>query len=234
MLFGCIHVGFKYADLEYTKKAVKWAKKHKADVFLLGDNFENAIATPDKAAMLWDQDKTPNEQLNVLSSILEPIKSQIVGACTSNHSRRSFKVAGIDLDEQLSHRLGYRSKYQGLVGYTILKPGKQQYRVVYTHGIGSGSNVLSDFRQLNSTYPNVDLVLASHTHTCLTTQEGFFNLTPNGREINRVTYVRTGSAIEYPAYAEECLYRPQPKGFSILWLGMKEKQIKVETYADFN
>ena len=233
VLFGCIHIGFKYADLEYTKKAVKWAKKNKAKVLLLGDNFENAIATPDKALMMFDQNQTPNEQLNILAALLEPIKSQIVGACTSNHSKRSYRVAGIDLDEQLSHRLGYADKYKGDVGFCTIKAGNQSYRTVYTHGIGSGSNVLGDFRKLNSVYPGVDIIAASHTHTCLTTQEAFFSVNDDGREVNRVTYVRTGSAIEYPAYAEEQLYRPQPKGFSIMWLGTKEKSVDVQTYFDF-
>lgn len=233
-MFGCVHVGFKYADLEYTKRAVKWAKKHKAGVFLLGDNFENAIATADKAKMMWDQDRAPQEQLNVMAKLLEPIKGQILGACTSNHSKRSYKVAGIDLDEELAHRLGYIDKYKGNVGFASIHAGKNVYRAVYTHGIGSGSNVLSDFRSLNAAYPGVDLVMASHTHTCLTTKEGFFSVDEKGRTLNSVTYIRTGSAIEYPSYAEECLYKPQPKGFSTLWLGKKEKEVRVETYSGFN
>lgn len=232
LLLGCLHAGFRFANLAYTEGAIDWARRCRAGILVLGDNFENAL--PNKPHMMWDQLTEPEAQLDYVEALLRPVAGQIVGAVTSNHSRRSRKAAGIDLDRQLACRLGYRNKYHGTIGHTVLPVGKMKYRIIYTHGIGSGSNVLSDFRAINTMYPNADLICASHTHTCLTTSEGFFTMTDGGRHTHRVVYARTGSGITYPSYAEEQLYRPQPMGYSVVWLGLQSKSIRVETYVNFS
>jgi len=230
VLLGCLHAGFKYANLKYTEEVVNWGKRNGALFLILGDNFENAIATHNKAMMMWDQLTTPDSQIDYVEKLLKPVRKQIVGACSSNHSKRTKEVAGVDLDWQLACRLGYRHIYNANTGYRVLKVGKSHYRIVYTHGIGSGSNVLADFRKLNAMYPNADIIAASHTHTCLSTREAFFTMDNRGRKLNEVVYIRTGSGIGYPTYAEDQLYKPQPMGYSVAWLGRDEKSVRVDTY----
>ena len=45
VLFGCVHIGHKNADLEMAKRYVDWAAKMGAYCLLLSDNFENAKPT---------------------------------------------------------------------------------------------------------------------------------------------------------------------------------------------
>ena len=227
VVLGCLHSGAKTADHEMAKRYINFAKTSKAAVLILGDNFECAV--PKKGHMMFEQDLTPQEQLEEVMELYAPIAKQVIGACSSNHSARAYKEAGLDMDRIMADKLGYLPRYTQHRGYTVLKASKQQYRIAYAHGTGFGSNSFGNGMTLLKAYPNSDIVCTSHTHELATVKKGFFDFDNGGKRVFKdITLINTGSLLDCPKYADEAGYAPQPKGFAIAWLGEKERSVEVD------
>ncbi len=226
VVFGCVHIGHRNADLKLAKQYVDFVKKHNGYALLLSDNFENAI--PKKGHMMFDQIYTPQEQLDLGEELFMPIKKNIVGMVQGNHSNRTRHEAGIDMDYQLAKALGLKNKYNPNQGFTSVKAGKNTYSIAYKHGTGVGSNTFGNAITLMRAFPSADICACSHTHELATTSRGFWEI-KNGKRIRRdVTLVNTGSLLDFPSYADEAYYSPQRKGFAVLWLSETEKGVYVD------
>jgi hypothetical protein len=170
VLFGCVHIGHKNADLDMAKRYVEWVKKTGAYCLLLSDNFENAI--PQKAHMMFDQVMEPQEQIDYGEELFGPIRKQIMGLVQGNHSNRTRKEAGLDMDRELAIRLGIRSRYNPNQGFTPLRVGRHYYSVAYRHGSGVGSNTFGNCLNLMRAFPTADICAASHTHETASDYKG--------------------------------------------------------------
>lgn len=227
VLFGCVHIGHKNADLEKAKRYVKWAKENNAYALLLSDNFENAV--PQKAHMMFDQILDPQEQLDYGCELYEPIKKQIMGLVQGNHSNRTRKESGLDMDRELAIRLGIKQKYFPNQGFVSLKSGSQRYSIAFRHGTGTGANTFGNSVGLLRAFPSADICAASHTHETAASSKGFWDFAGGKRIQREVTLVNTGSLMDYPKYADEAYYAPNKKGFAIVWLGKSSKQVIVDS-----
>ena len=158
VIVGCAHSGSRAADINEFKRYVDLAEEPDTYLLILGDLFENAIPSRGEG-MMFEQSLTPDDQIDEVDRILRPVKDKIIGACTSNHSRRTYKEVGIDMDAQLYKRLGIHKVYQGLQG-VVLFEGKQ---IAFAHGMGSGDN-WNDAKRLFAVYPQADIVAVSQRH----------------------------------------------------------------------
>lgn len=226
VLFGCVHIGHKNADLEMAKRYVDWTHKTGAYCLLLSDNFENAV--PQKAHMMFDQILDPEEQIDYGEELFTPIKRQIMGLVQGNHSNRTRKESGLDMDRELAIRLGIRSRYNPNQGFAVLKAGKNYYSVAYRHGSGVGSNTFGNCISLMRAFPTADICAASHTHETASTTRGFWDVVKGKRVKRDVTLINTGSLMDYPRYADQAYYSPNKKGFAIAWLSKYEKEVIVD------
>lgn len=227
VLFGCVHIGHKDADLDMAHRYVEFARLNNAHALLLSDNFENAV--PRKGHMMFDQKLDPEEQIDYGEELFKPIAKQIQGLVQGNHSNRTRHEAGLDMDRQLAIRLGIRQRYFPNQGFTVLRAGKQTYSIAYRHGTGFGSNTFGNAISLMRTFPSADICAASHTHEVATSTRGFWEVRNGKRSQKTVTLINTGSMLNYPRYADEAYYSPNSKGFAIAWLGLKEREIIVDT-----
>lgn len=224
VLIGCAHSGSKYSDINELEKYVKLAEDKHTMLGILGDLFENAIPSRGKG-MMFEQDLTPDEQIDDIARILFKYRDKILFACTSNHSRRTYQEVGIDMDRQLYKRLGCKpGVYQGLQG-TVIYEGK---KIAFAHGKGSGEN-WSDAKKLYAIYPNADIVATSHRHEMTSKWHGNFKIDGHGKKTKRyVLFVRTGGIMDWAPYAQAELYTPQKPGFSILYFPPDGK-VRVDT-----
>jgi hypothetical protein len=211
ILVGCVHAGAKAANLDWFGEYCNKAKDPNTSLLLLGDLFENAIPARGEG-MMWEQDLTPDEQLEKIAAYLDPVRDKIVGCVTSNHSERSYKEAGLNLDKRLLRELGVKdSVYKGLQGVSVFAG----HKIAYAHGHGSGANVWGDAKRLLQLYPEADMIALSHKHELSATWHGNFRLGSAGSKIVKyVPFVRTGSLMQYPRYAQRELYSPQKPGFT--------------------
>lgn len=226
VLFGCVHIGHKNADLEMAQRYVEWTRRNGAYALLLSDNFENAV--PQKAHMMFDQVIDPEQQIDFGETLFAPIAKQIMGLVQGNHSNRTRKESGLDMDRELAIRLGIRSRYNPNQGFTVLKAGKNHYSVAYRHGSGVGSNTFGNCINLMRAFPTADICVASHTHETATTTRGFWDVVKGKRVKRDVTLINTGSLMDYPRYADQAYYSPNKKGFAIAWLNKNEKEVIVD------
>lgn len=195
------------------KKYADMAEEKDTYLLILGDLFENAIPARGEG-MMFDQSITPDDQIDDIEAILHPVREKIIGACTSNHSARTYKEVGIDMDKQLYKRLRvHPSVYQGLQG-VVQFAGK---KIAFAHGNGSGDN-WNDSKKVFALYPGVDIVATSHRHEMQSKWYGNFQVDHRGYKTKRyVLFARTGSLMNWPRYAQAELYTPQKPGFTILY-----------------
>ena len=212
VLLGCSHTGSKSSDPQALLDYVKLLEDKNTWGLSLGDLFENAIVARGEG-MMNDQNLTPDEQIDEVSRIFRPVADKFLGAVTSNHSRRTYKEVGIDLDHRLWRELGQEKVYKGLQG-TIAFAGKT---IAFAHGAGSGDN-WSDALKLFKIYPGVDIICVSHRHEMTMKWHGSLKVNRDGDKAKRYClFVRTGGLMGYAKYAQEALYSPQKPGFSSIF-----------------
>lgn len=223
VLIGCVHSGAKAADINDFKKYANLAKERDTYLLILGDLFENAIPSRGEG-MMFEQNLTPQEQLDEIEAILTPVREKIIGACTSNHSERTYKEVGLDMDRELYLRLRRYAVYKDLQG-VVEFAGK---RIAFAHGGGSGEN-WTDSKRLFAIYPTVDIVATSHRHEMTMKWFGNYELDKNcERKEKYILFVRTGGLMGWARYAQRELYTPQKPGFSILYFP-SDGTIRVDT-----
>lgn len=227
VVFGCCHIGAKTADMKMLDRYIKFVKRTNAYALLLADNHECAV--PRKGEMMMEQDLTPQEQLDYGIEAFSPIAKNIVGACTGNHANRAYKGAGLEMDKIMADRLGYRACYFTWQGLVSVKPGNLTYKISFKHGTGAGSDDFRNARELLKSFPMSDICCSSHTHRLSSGWGGYFDVNGRERSVHPVSFISTGSLLDYPRYADEAGYQPQRKGFAILWIGKDRREIIPDT-----
>lgn len=226
VVFGCVHIGHENADMKMAKRYVEFVKSENGMALLLADNHEMAL--PHKGHMMYSQNMNPTQQYEYGIELFKPIVKNIIGACTGNHTARAKKVCGLDPDKLMADKLGYLDRYYPHQGFINVKVGTQDYSIAFKHGSGVGSNSFGNCMQLAKAYPGADICCTSHTHEMSTTKRGYWKIKKGERVFHETTYVVTGSLLDYPEYADEAGYLPQPKGFAIIWLNPKEHSVIVD------
>jgi hypothetical protein len=209
------------------QRYVDWVKKNDAYALLLADNHECAL--PHKGHMMFDQNKTPQEQYEYGLELFAPIAKQIVGACTGNHAGRAQKVAGIDFDRIMAERLGYLARYRVWDGLISVRVEKMEYKIAFTHGKEVGANTFGNCLNMMRKYPSADICATSHTHRMAHASDAFWDVEKTSRRAHPVEWISTGSLLNFPRYADEAGYRPQKKGFAIAWLSGGQRDVYVDT-----
>jgi hypothetical protein len=230
VIFGCIHIGMKDADLTLAQRYVNFVKNNDGLALLLADNHECAV--PRKAHMMYEQNISPQEQLEYGIEMFRPIRKQIIGACTGNHALRARKETSLDMDKIMADELGYIHRYHPYQGFVAPRIGKHEYRIAFKHGSGTGHNIFLNCMQLLRSYPGADICASSHLHKNALTVHGYWDVQDGARVIHPVFFVTTGATLNFPRYADEAGYPPQPKGFPILWLGRDEFRIKADLVGE--
>ena len=216
LIAGCFHIGAKTADMEMAKAYVDFIRENDGFCILLADNHECAV--PRKAWMMFEQNLTPQEQLDYSVELFSPIKRNIKGAVTGNHAWRAYHDAGIELDKEMMTRLGLLQYYFGFQGFIEIPYGNQTYKIAFAHGTTSGRNVFNNCEKISASFPNADIYATSHNHLMAATSKQVWQFNKGKLDLRQYYYVSTGSLLNYPLYAGHALYQPQPKGFAIAWL----------------
>ncbi len=233
VFFGCVHIGAKTADIELGKKYIDFVRETDGFALLLADNHECAV--PRKAHMMFEQDLTPQEQLDYSVEFFKPIRRNIKGAVTGNHAWRAYHDSGLEMDKEMMARLGLSHYYFRFQGHADLLVGSQRYRVVFAHGNNIGRNAFTNCEKLMAQYPTADIFAASHAHVLATRPTQIKDFNKIGTPILRdVHFISTGSLLDTPLYAEIAMYQPQPKGFAIAWLYPDEKMVVVDVSGKFH
>jgi len=185
VLAGDFHLGAQGVDIKAFKNVVKHWFTGKP-IILMGDLIDSGI----DRGMQFDNVLTPQEQINLLTEILEPL--DIIAYVNGNHENRFFKKTGINILE------------------TILKRQPQNKvevdgRLIYiNHGISAAENSFKEFEKYLK-FVTADVYALGHNHDL-----SYKAQLQNGK---LSYFVRTGTFMSATKYTIERGYAPKIRGW---------------------
>jgi predicted phosphodiesterase len=202
VLTGDWHLGIRGVSVKSVKKIVSQWFTGKP-VILLGDLIDCGI----DRGMQYDNILKPQEQIDLLTEILEPL--DILGYVIGNHEQRFYKATGIDILK------------------TILKKDQSSLieiddkRIYISHGVSAAQNPLSEFEKFVK-FIDADVYALGHNHELLYKASLYSD---------KLRYfVRTGTFLSTTRYTEDRGYAPKIKG----WVEYDTCKHKIVLYGLIN
>ena len=212
--------------MEKAAKAwVKEIKKNKWYVIMMGDLCEMAIKT--SPSDIYEQTMSPDEQINWVCEVLDPIKDYIIGGLGGNHGARLIRTVGVNPDAWICQKLGV--PYLGSIGYGRIGVGQANWKIMAAHGVGGGAllgsklNVVAE--KMTKVCTNADLYLAGHTHADVASSDVRMEISVASRGVQVNKHVRrfsgTGALLDYYGYPEDKLLPPATTMQVVHFLGRR-------------
>lgn len=228
---GDVHLGSPTCDVDRFIDTLKFIKNSNYKVILMGDLLESANKNSVGAGWV-EQTKSPQEQLDVLSDVLYPIREKIILLLTGNHELRVWKDSGMDCSKVLARHLGV--PYGGYSAFVYFRVGKQNYVCYAQHG---SSNAMYTHTKLQAakrtaTHTEADLYLYGHTHALVADSEEkrYYDKRAKGVRIRKQYTVLTGGFLAYEgSYAQMKNYNPTRMGVANIYLSGEKWDIHCST-----
>ena len=211
---GDLHIGSKYFKKAILQEHLEVIKNDShALVILNGDLVNNSTKT--SIGDIYEEVLNPEEQIDLLVELFEPIKDKIIGVVSGNHEARTYKQTGISILKNFCYRLGLIDVYSDVANATFLSFGKskgrdnvkQTYIIYNSHGRGGGKLIGSKANRvhnLSTIMPNADLYIHSHTHAPITFKDSYVSADTRNKGIslqNRL-FVNTNAYEGFGGYGE--------------------------------
>jgi len=232
-LLSDLHVGHPYCDEEVIVRTVeRIAKEDKHFLILNGDLIECVTRTsPGDIYRL--KYPSPDEQVEVLVSILDPVKDRILGVVSGNHELRSD---GHDYGREIARALGVAHLHNRDAIIHEVRVGRRRnlkpwtYTLFQTHGRGSAATPggkTNTLHRYGAIIP-ADIVFVGHLHTAKVETDMMIEFDPQNfitRERRRYL-IMLSSALGYSEYA---LRRGiKPSGFHVVELTLSGRAHEIE------
>lgn len=218
-----VHLGSALFNRKLFNKTLQRLKDEPNTYTILnGDLIDNANKL--SVGDVYGATLTPEQQINTLVNLLEPIKDKILCATSGNHEKRTYRTCGIDIMNQVMSRLGLQDKYSLYSYILFVSFGKQSraktrenrrftFSIYGRHGSGSGgttggrANVL---KRMGSIVNNADIYMISHTHEPMIIPNKVFTLDNRTRTLRPIDqlYYNTTAFLNYGEYGDDFGFKP--------------------------
>lgn len=204
--------------------------------FILGGDLIDA-GIKNSISNIYQQELTPQEQLDKLVEIFSKYKDRIIGICSGNHEYRINREVGIDI-LQVFAQLIQREQYydpDSLVIHVRLGKNRHAKKTNYTfyvvHGwsgarkAGGKMNAVQELRGIIL----ADIYLVGHSHLKGIVCEDFLIPDHANRVITRIQqyFISVGSFYKYGDYAERRGLTVAQLGAPVIILSGRNKEIKI-------
>ena len=224
---GDCHYGAPLCDLDKLKETIKWIKDNpKARVILMGDLIDAGLRDSVGGGS-FDNDATPEKQIDFILDLLLPIKDKILCMLHGNHEERIRQKTSIDVSKMMAKVLGVT--YAGDSAYLRIRAGDMSYKIFAMHG---NSSSLTPAGKLNScmkmsTYLDADLYIMGHNHELMSHSTVYIRMNVKDKMIERDKryYILSGHFLKYGGYAEQKGYNPGKTGVVKINIDHKKKDI---------
>ena len=243
-IFSDLHLGSKKCDYMMIQKRIERVRDN-AYVYaiILGDVLNNSTKT--SVGDVYEDELTPMEQVKKATMMFEPIKRKILGICSGNHERRSYKTDGVDLLYFMAAELGIADKYDYCscllfirFGYSPAhaKTGKTVRKMCYTlymtHGDGQGGRTIggkANGIQRRGQVVDADVIVTGHTHAPLSFRDCFYRIDYQNSSVvlKEQLFVNASATLNYEEYAELYGMKPSSKQSPVLALNGTKKEMAV-------
>lgn len=228
------HIGDKYCNISEIKDTLNYIKNTpNAYAILNGDLMNNA--TKQSVSDCYAEEMKPQEQLQTLCDLIEPIKNKVLFITQGNHEARTYKTDGIDLTAIMAKQLGIYDKYARVGGVLFLRFGEDRkhhrrmcYTFYITHGSGGGkkeggkANGLCDLASIVDT----DIYIHAHTHLPMVIKENFYRLDNKNSCVTEIEklFVNSAATLSYGGYGQQFKFKPANTTSPIIYLDGHKKR----------
>lgn len=232
-IFSDLHLGSKKCDYKTIQERIERVRDNEhVYAIILGDVLNNSTKT--SVGDVYEDELTPMQQVKAAITMFTPIKSKILGVCSGNHERRSYKTDGIDLLYFMASELGLANKYDYCSCLLFIRFGKSNkgrktcYTLYMTHGDGQGGRTIggkANGLQRRGQIIDADIVVTGHTHAPLSFRDCFYKIDYQNSYVSKQEqlYVNASAALDYEEYAELYGMKPSSKTSPVITLdGMKK------------
>ncbi len=215
----CMHIGARQADEEFIKEHVaRIAEDPDGRYIYLGDGGE--CVTKASKGELYEQQLSPDEQLDRVVELLEPIRGKGLFGVSGNHDRRISKLSGLDWTKALCVRLGI--PYVGMACFSKISVKRVTgddhsipFDIFWHHGTDSSVILQGKIRSAKKLDQLVwaDAIFSAHSHICADLPPEYTAYLSTGQSCINYKERRSfvcGCAYDsrVPGYAEERAYPP--------------------------
>jgi len=185
----------------------------------------------------------PQQQLNKIIQMIEPIKDKILLWAPGNHEYRTYKESGIDVSQMAAMQLGLLDRYCPTGGLLFLRVGEETrgkhesngsgkvrqvcYTIYVNHGSGGGRKEGAKVIRLAdmASIVDADIYIHAHTHMPAILREAFYRTDPRNSTFAQVDklFVNAGSSLNYGGYGEMYEYKPSSRKSPIIYLSGTKK-----------
>lgn len=244
-IFSDLHLGSKKCNYSEITERIKRVKENdNTYAIILGDVLNNSTKT--SVGDVYEEEITPMQQINLAIRTFEPIKEKILGICSGNHERRSYKTDGIDLLYFLASELGLADRYDYASCLLFVRLGHDSnksrsgknarkicYSIYMTHGDGQGGRTIggkANGLQRRGQVVNADIVITGHTHMPFTFRECCFEIDyPNSSFYKKEQlFINASATLDYEEYAELYGMRPSSTVSPRILLSGKKKEFSAK------
>ena len=224
---GDVHLGSPTCNVDKFQATLDFIERTDCVVILMGDLLE-AASRHSVGAGWVEQVQSPQEQLDALVEVLEPIKNKVLINLEGNHEERIWKHSGIRVSKILANMLGV--PFGGYSAFVKLRVRKNNYIVHAQHG---SSNAWYPHTKLTAAmrtaqHTDADLYLYGHTHELLSIKVPRKVMDKRSRTVvtSEKYFVLTGSFLEYEgSYAQKKNMYPIMTGIANITLSGKHWDI---------
>ncbi len=213
-----MHLGAKQADVGFIKEHVaRIAADPDGRYVYLGDGGE--CTTKVSKGELYEQKLSPDEQVDAVVELLEPIRGKGLFGVSGNHDRRISKLSGLDWTKALCTRL--EIPYMGIACFMKLSmkssagsTGSLSYDLFWHHGTDSSSLLGGKIRAAKKLEQLVtaDAIFSAHSHICLEVPPTYMACLPSREK--KIAYRAVECFVCGCAYDSRVTGYAEEKGYS--------------------
>ena len=222
-----LHIGDPHSDWNHVKQLIQTVKDDpNALCICAGDLIDNATKT--SVGDIYGQKLNPNEQINLVSELLQPIKDRIICYLDGNHEARTYRSDGICIGERVCRELGIPDVYAHETALlTLIINNRVYYRIYVTHGSGGGRKIGGKANRLLELADTVaaDIYIAGHTHVPLVTRRTKMHVDMKDNKLaqKELLFVNLAGALSYGGYGEVQGFTPTSCVNPTLYLDTNKK-----------
>ena len=243
-IFSDLHLGSKKCDYKEIQKRVERVKDNDhVYAIILGDVCNNS--TKSSLGDVFEEELSPMSQVKLAIRTFEPIKHKILGVCSGNHERRSYKMDGVDLLYFMCAELGIADKYDYCACLLFIRVGQDKrrgtkaknirqicYSLYMTHGDGQGGRTMggkANGLHRRGQIVDADIVVTGHTHAPLSFRDCCYTIDyPNSSVVTKEQlFVNASATLNYEEYAELYGMKPSSKQSPVIALNGTKKEMAV-------
>jgi predicted phosphodiesterase len=221
MNIGDWHLGDASFNHKLANDTIKKIKETDNLFFTInGDMINNAIRN--SVSDIYSEEMNPEEQVEKLVEMFEPIKHKLLAATSGNHCHRTYKETGIDPMKMFVKFLGFKDKdiYHPDGILLFVSFGKNKYREKVRHTVSLYLTHIggTKARLINmADVVDADIYFRGHYHNVEIKKMDVFRTDKRYKTIRKETktFVQNGACLKYSGYGQMKGFAPGSSVFPV-------------------